>query len=79
MDNKIITTEMLLADILLRITVLEKMLIDKKVVDKDEYSKELELIAIRTSEAILKDVEKNENIKDFTDSLEQRKSTLESK
>ena len=72
-----LTTDILLADILLRLTVLEKMLFDKKVIIQEEYVKELEEIAIRASKAILKKVENSKNVKEFIASLDSKKSNLE--
>ena len=72
-----ITADILLADILLRITVLEKLLFDKKILDQEEYSKELEAIAIKASNAILKKVENSKNVQEFIASLEEKKSKLE--
>ena len=72
-----LTTDILLADILLRLTVLEKMLFDKKVLIQEEYVKELEEIAIRASKAILKKVENSKNVKEFIASLDSKKSNLE--
>lgn len=65
-------TDLYLADILLRLTVLEKMLFDKKILDKDEYAKELEAIAIKTSKEILKKVESSKNVEDFIKQLEEK-------
>lgn len=69
-----VNAEILLADILLRITVLEKLLFDKKILDQDEYAKELEAIAQKASKAILEKVEQTDAVKQFLEKLEKKPS-----
>lgn len=75
MDKKDLPPELgvdvLLADILLRLTVLEKLLFDKNILNKEEYSAELEAIAIQASKAVLKNVEKTKNVEEFLAKLEE--------
>lgn len=74
MDKKDLPPELgvdvLLADILLRLTVLEKLLFDNKILNKEEYGAELEAIAIQASKAVLKNVERTKNIEEFITKLE---------
>lgn len=74
MDKKDLSSEVgvdvLLADILLRLTVLEKLLCSKNIINKEEYSNELEILATETSKAVLKNVEKTKNIEEFLAKLE---------
>jgi hypothetical protein len=66
-----LNSDILLADILLRLTVLEKLLFNNKTIDQEEYYKNLEELASIASKAILK------NIKDFTESLDKKKLLLD--
>lgn len=65
-------TDLYLADILLRLTVLEKMLFDKNILNKEEYAKELEAIAAKASKEILKTVDRSKDIQEFLDNLEEK-------
>lgn len=64
--------DLYLADILLRLSVLEKMLFEKNILLKEEYIKELEDIATKTSKEILKKVENSKNVKEFIAQLEEK-------
>jgi len=74
-----INTDLYLADILLKLSVLEKMLFEKNILNKEEYIKELELVATKASKEILKRVENTKNVKEFIASLEEKASKIDSK
>lgn len=72
-------TDLYLADILLRLTVLEKMLFDNNIINKEEYAKELEAVAVRTSKSILEHVDRSKDIQDFVNKLEEKARKLDPK
>ena len=50
------TLDILVTDVLLRLTVLEKMLIDKGIIDHAEYVKNLEAVATSIANTVLEKV-----------------------
>ena len=76
-DSPSENVDLYLADILLRLAVLEKMLFEKNILIKEEYIKELEEIATKTSKEILKKVENSKNVKDFIAQLEEKAKSLD--
>jgi hypothetical protein len=55
-DPTKITNEVLLADVMIRVTALERVLIKKGIISVEEFSAEVDVVANQVSEAVLKSV-----------------------
>lgn len=71
-DNKKneITTDVLLADIMLRVTAMEKLLIEKKVFTQEELTKTTEEIAQRVAKVVIEKAQAAKNLGELVTSLE---------
>lgn len=47
------SSDMMMADVMLRLTALEKLLMDKKIIDQEEFFQTMEEIAKKVSQVIL--------------------------
>lgn len=75
MNNKEnIDIDILIADLMIRISTVEKLLISKNIISQEEYSSELESLAKSVSEMVLKTAEKSSNLEDFIKQMEDHKS-----
>ncbi len=66
-----LTTDVLLADVMLRVTAIEKLLIDKGVFTKEELAKTTEEIAQRISKIVLEKAQASKNVEEFVNKLEE--------
>ncbi len=70
-DNKQdITTDMLMADVMLRITAIEKILIDKGVFTVEELQASTKEIAERVTKVVMEKAASSKNLEDFISKLE---------
>ena len=70
-DNKQdITTDMLMADVMLRITAMEKILIDKGIFTVEELQASTKEIAERVTKVVMEKAASSKNIEDFISKLE---------
>lgn len=70
-DNKQeLTNDVLMADVMLRITAIEKLLIDKGVFSQEELNQTTEEIAKRVAKVVLEKAQASKNIEEFVSSLE---------
>lgn len=67
-DNEI-STEMMIADILLRLKSLENLLIAKNVISQEEYFKEMEGVANQISKALLEKAQAEGDIDELIKSM----------
>jgi 16S rRNA C1402 (ribose-2'-O) methylase RsmI len=65
-----LTTDVLLADIMLRLTAMEKLLIEKKSFTQEELSKATEEIAQRVAKVVLEKAHAAKNMGELVSSLE---------
>lgn len=66
-----LTTDVLLADVMLRVTAIEKLLIEKGVFTQEELAKTTEEIAQRVAKVVLEKAQSSKNIEDFVAKLEE--------
>lgn len=72
-DNKQeITNDILMADVMLRITAIEKLLIEKGVFTQEELNKATDDIAKRVAKVVLEKAQSSKNIDEFMASLESK-------
>lgn len=64
------TSDVLLADVMLRITAIEKLLIEKGVFTQEELSKSATEIAERVSKVVLEKAKASKDVDDFINKLE---------
>lgn len=69
------STEMMIADILLRLKSLENLLIAKGVFEQGEYLKEMEAVATQISRALLDKAQAEGDIDELIKSLDPTKSS----
>jgi hypothetical protein len=70
-DNKQdITTDMLMADVMLRITAIEKILIDKGIFSVEELQASTKEIAERVTKVVMEKAASSKNLEDFISKLE---------
>ncbi|HEY5267969.1 MAG TPA: hypothetical protein VII94_02450 [Candidatus Saccharimonadales bacterium] len=70
-DNKQdITTDMLMADVMLRITAMEKILIDKGVFSVEELQASTKEIAERVTKVVMEKAASSKNLEEFISKLE---------
>ena len=70
-DNKAeITNDVLIADIMLRITAIEKLLIDKGAFTQAELAQATDDIAKRVAKVVLEKAEASKSMEDFLANLE---------
>ena len=55
-DQNKLTNEVLLADVMIRVTALEKLLIKKGIVSIEELNEEIDMVANQVTDAMLKSV-----------------------
>ncbi len=65
-----LTTDVLLADVMLRITALEKLLIEKNVFTQEELAATTDEIAKRVAKVVLEKANASKDIEDFISKLE---------
>jgi hypothetical protein len=69
-DKQEITSDILMADAMLRITALEKLLLEKGLFTQEELTVATEEIAKRVAQVVLEKAQSSKNIKDFISKLE---------
>jgi hypothetical protein len=70
-DNKQeITNDVLMADVMLRITAMEKLLIEKGVFTSEELTQSTEEIAKRVAKVVMEKVQASKNVQEFISDLE---------
>lgn len=62
--------DVLMADIMLRLTAMEKLLIDKSIISKEELSSVTEDLAKRIAKVILEKAQSSKNVNDLISNLE---------
>jgi hypothetical protein len=62
-------SDMLLFDIMLRLSALEKMLLDNGVVTKEQYTEELNKLSEKVSKIVIDKAEGSSNLQEFVDKL----------
>ena len=65
-----LTTDILLADIMLRVTAMEKLLIEKQVFTQEELTKATEEIAQRVAKVVLEKAQAAKDLGELVSSLE---------
>ena len=69
-DKKELTNDVLMADVMLRITAVEKLLIEKGVFTQAELSEATEDIAKRVAKVVLEKAQASKNVGELISSLE---------
>ena len=69
-DKKEITSELLITDIMLRVTALEQLLIEKNLLTKEEIIATTENIAKKVARIVLEKAQSSKDIEDFISKLE---------
>lgn len=70
-DNKQeITNDILMADVMLRVTAIEKLLIEKGIFTQEELSQSTEEIAKRVAKVVLEKAQASKNVEEFIADLE---------
>jgi len=70
-DNKQgLNNDILIADVMLRITAMEKLLIEKGIFTTEELTKSTEEIAQRVAKVVMEKVQASKNVQEFIDDLE---------
>lgn len=69
-DRKELNTDILVADVMLRITALEKLLIEKGVFTQAELSATTDEIAKKVAKVVLEKAKVSKNIEEFVATLE---------
>lgn len=65
-----ITNDVLMADIMLRVTAIEKLLIEKGVFTQEELANSTDEIAKRVAKVVLEKAQSSKNIEEFISNLE---------
>lgn len=68
-----ITNDVLMADVMLRITAIEKLLIEKGVFTQEELGTTMEGIAQRVAKIVLEKAQQSKTVDEFVASLEGKK------
>lgn len=68
--KKELTTEVLLADVMLRETALEQLLLDKGLITKEELAKYTEEIAQKVAKVVLEKAKASKDLDDFISKLD---------
>lgn len=68
--KKELTNDVLMADIMLRVTAMEKLLIEKGVFTQEELTSTTEEIAKRVAKVVLEKAQASKNIDEFIHSLD---------
>jgi hypothetical protein len=69
MSQKNITLDILVAELMLRTTVLETLLLEKGTLTKEDFHKTTEIIAHKAANAVLEKAKAANSLEDFTQSL----------
>jgi len=69
-DKQELTNDIMMADIMLRITAIEKLLIEKGIFTQDELTASTEEIAKRVAKVVLEKAQASKNIEEFISDLE---------
>jgi TPP-dependent pyruvate/acetoin dehydrogenase alpha subunit len=70
-DKKVeLTNDVLMADVMLRLTAIEKLLIEKGIFTQEELVKATDEIAQRVAKIVLEKAQKSKNIGEFIADLE---------
>jgi TPP-dependent pyruvate/acetoin dehydrogenase alpha subunit len=69
-DKNDYNSDVLIADIMLRVTAIEKLLIEKNVLTKEEISATTEEIAKKVAKVILEKAQSSKNIDEFIANLD---------
>lgn len=70
-----ITNDVLMADVMLRITAIEKLLIEKGVFTQEELAATMETIAQRVAKIVLEKAQQSKTVDEFVASLEGKKKS----
>jgi hypothetical protein len=73
LDKQNVTNDILMADVMLRVTAMEKLLIEKGVFTQEELTATTEEIAKRVAKVVLEKAQASKNIEEFIASLEGNK------
>jgi TPP-dependent pyruvate/acetoin dehydrogenase alpha subunit len=65
-----ITNDILMADVMLRVTAIEKLLIEKGIFTQEELSKSTEEIAKRVAKVVLEKAQASKSVQEFVADLE---------
>ena len=76
-DKRELTNDILMADVMLRITAMEKLLIEKGVFTQEELSAATEEIAKRVAKVVLEKAQSSKNVDEFIASLKSDKDKKE--
>ena len=69
-SKKELTTDVLIADVMLRVTAMEKLLIEKGVFTQSELNDATEEIAKRVAKVVLEKAQASKNLESFVADLE---------
>lgn len=69
-DKKELTSDIMMADIMLRVTAIEKLLIEKGVFTQDELNSTTEEIAKRVAKVVLEKAQASKSLEEFISDLE---------
>lgn len=69
-DPKEFASDIMLADVMLRVTAMEKLLVEKGIFTKDELANTTEEIAKSVAKVVIEKATKSKNMDDFIASLE---------
>lgn len=76
-SKKEITNDVLMADVMLRVTAMEKLLIEKGIFTQEELSATTKEIAERVAKVVLEKAQASKNIDEFISSLDGSKEKKE--
>lgn len=69
-DKKELTSDIMMADIMLRVTAIEKLLIEKGIFTQDELNSTTEEIAKRVAKVVLEKAQASKSLEEFISDLE---------
>lgn len=68
-DPENLTSDILIADALVRLTALEKLLLQKNIITQEEYSQMVDELVEKVSKAVMARAQASKNLDDFIESL----------
>lgn len=68
-DPENLTSDILIADALVRLTALEKLLLQKNIITQEEYSQTVDELVEKVSKAVMARAQASKNLDDFIESL----------
>jgi hypothetical protein len=69
MDKPNNSFDLIVADLMLRVSVLEKLLVDKNIISKEEWLVSIEEIAKKAADNIIEQVKANKSVDDILSTL----------